>query len=72
MTNKQLVEFLYQATERATEAEEQGRVQAAHIHSKSGSTGVLTTGSNIPDLAMQRELNLARAQLQDVKIKIRI
>ena len=37
------------------------------MHSKSRSTRVLTTGSDISDPAMQRELKLARTQLQKVK-----
>lgn len=56
-TNKQLPEFLHTATKRTTDAEEQARVHAAHVHSRSGSTGVFTTGSDIPDPALQNELN---------------
>ena len=64
-TNQQLAEFLHQATVRANQAEEQARIQAAHIHSKSGSTGVVTMGSDVPDTVLQQELNAARAQLKD-------
>ena len=66
-TNKQLAKFLHQAIERASEAEEQARVHAAHVHSKSGSTGILTTGSDIPDPVLQGELNRAQTQLQQEK-----
>ena len=66
-TNKQLTEFLHQATERASDAEEKARVQAAHVHSKSGSIGILTTGSDIPDPVLQGELNRARTQIQQEK-----
>ena len=63
--NLQLAQFLHQATVRATNAEEQAWIQAAHIHSKSGSTGVVTMGSEIPDSVLQQELNAVKAQLQE-------
>ena len=64
-TNQQLTEFLHQETVRATNAEEQARIQAAHIHSKSGSAVVVTMGSKIPDSVLQQELNAVKAQLQE-------
>ena len=63
-TNQQLTEFLHLATLRATNAEEQAQILAAHINSKSGLTGVATTGSEIPDSILQQELNAVKAQLQ--------
>ena len=65
--NMQLTDYLNKATERASEAEEMARIQAAHVHSKSGSTGVLTTGSDIPDPVLQGEMNQAQTQLQQEK-----
>ena len=62
-----MAKFLHQAIERASEAEEQARVHIAHVHSKSGSTGILTTSSDILNPALQRELNRAQAQLQQEK-----
>ena len=63
----QLVELVHKATERASVAGEQARIWAAHMHSKSGSTGVLTTGSDIPNPILQGELNQAREELQKEK-----
>ena len=64
-TNQKLAEFLHQATVRATNAEDQAWIQVAHIHSKSGSTGVVTMGSEIPDSVLQQELNTVKAQFQE-------
>ena len=60
-----MTEYLYKATERARTAEEEARVQAANLHSKSGLTGIFTTGSSVPDSELQQQLNQARAQLQE-------